>query len=59
MANTAGRKAGDPKAVAGKVKAGEILDTAKVFSSPNWRPETKNAMSYKKESTITTSWKKP
>lgn len=48
MANTAGRKAGDPKAVAGKVKAGETEDTSKGFSTPNWRPEA----------TITTKWKK-
>jgi len=49
MANTAGRKAGDPKAVAGKVKAGEILDASKGFVSPNW----------KKPATVTTAWKKP
>ena len=49
MANTAGRKAGDPKAVAGKVKAGETEDTSKGFASPNWRPETKPTTAWKKD----------
>ena len=48
MANTAGRTAGDPKAVAGQVIAGEKEDTRLGFSSPNW----------KKETTVTTAWKK-
>ena len=49
MANTAGRKAGDPKAVAGKVKAGETEDTSKGFSSPNWKEETKPTTAWKKD----------
>ena len=39
MANTAGRTAGDPKAVAGQIKAGETEDTSKGFSSPNWKAD--------------------
>lgn len=48
MANLAGRKAGDPKAVAGKVKAGEVADTSKGYSSPNWKADAKNATNWKK-----------
>lgn len=58
MANTAGRKAGDPKAVAGKVKAGEILDASKGFNSPNWRKESAGTtLTFKNPSTTTTKWK--
>jgi len=48
MANTAGRKAGDPAAIAGQVVAGEKEDTRLGFSSPNW----------KKDAAVITAWKK-
>ena len=58
MANTAGRKAGDPKAIAGKVKAGEIVDESLGFSSPNWRTDTAEvALTFKAPATVTTAWK--
>jgi len=49
MANTAGRKVGDPKAIAGKVIAGETEDTSKGFSTPNWKTETKPTTNWKKD----------
>lgn len=59
MANTAGRKAGDPKAIAGKVKAGEVLDDSLGFSTPNWRKDTSEiSLTFKNPATITTAFKK-
>jgi len=58
MANTAGRKAGDPKAIAGEVIAGEILDKSKGFSTSNWRKDTSEiALTFKNPTTVTTKFK--